>query len=148
MRLTAMTTALNRKTIVLPFDQEKYPETVRDPKAFRAELDRIYKKYPQLFPEGFDHGYLMKDIRYSKKMDLYIRRININGACYSVRPSFVLPYMAAFTDDVEDALQLRKHHVPYWQIAQIFGRNPMFWYRIEQQIGRNSIVGTTVQKKT
>jgi hypothetical protein len=56
--------------------------------------------------------------------------------------------MTALTEDVEKALFLRKHNVPYRAIAQAHGRYPMYWYRVEQQLGRNSIVGTTVQKKT
>jgi hypothetical protein len=140
-------TILPKKTIVVPFDKQKYSKTVQDTKAFRAELDRIYKDHPQIFPAEFANGYRMKDTRISKKLSIRIRRIKINGTCYSIRPSFVMPYMTALTEDVEKALFLRKHNVPYWAIAQVHGRYPMYWYRIEQQLGRNSIVGTTVQKK-
>ena len=145
--LFAMTSS-NLKTIVVPFDKQTYQEIVLNPIAFRSELDQVYAKFPQIFPSKITNGYRMKDIRYSKKLSLHIRRIEIDGTSYSVRPSFVMPYMTALTDDIEKALLLRKHNVPYWAIAEAFGRYPMYWYRIEQQIGRNSIVGTTVQKKT
>ena len=141
-------TSSSKKTIVVPFDKQKYQEIVLKSAAFRTELDRIHTEFPQLFPSEIVNGYRMKDIRFSKKLSLRIRRIEIDGTSYSIRPSFVMPYMTALTDDVEKALSLRKHNVPYWGIAQVFGRYPMYWYRIEQQIGRNSIVGTTVQKKT
>src|SRR4051812_5121222 len=35
--------------------------------------------------------------------------------------------------------------VPYHVVAYCVGRNAMFWYRLEQSLGRNSVVGTTVR---
>ena len=145
---TCIMTSIPKKTIIVPINRQEYKKTVQNPQAFRAEIDRIYKKYPQIFPSAIANGYRMKDSRISKKLSLTIRRIEIDGTCYSIRPSFVMPYMTALTEDVEKALFLRKQNVSYWAIAQIFGRDPMYWYRIERQLGRNSIVGTTVQKKT
>src|SRR3954470_9312114 len=40
---------------------------------------------------------------------------------------------------------LRKFAVPYWALAEVFGRSPMYWYRLECSLGRNSLVGTTIQ---
>src|SRR4029079_6620400 len=40
---------------------------------------------------------------------------------------------------------LRKFAVPYWALTQVFGRDPMYWYRLERSLGRFSLVGTTVQ---
>ncbi|MDR1492217.1 MAG: hypothetical protein LBT05_05815 [Planctomycetaceae bacterium] len=40
---------------------------------------------------------------------------------------------------------LRKWNVPYEVLAAIFGRNAMFWYRLERSFSRYSIVGTTVK---
>lgn len=53
--------------------------------------------------------------------------------------------MAGFTDDVENALFLRNFDVPFWASAHIFGRVPMYRFRIEQSLGRNSLVGTTLK---
>lgn len=53
--------------------------------------------------------------------------------------------MTALTDNVEKVLFFRKFSVPYWAISYVFGKNPMYWYRMEQTIGRNSIVGTTIR---
>src|SRR3954470_20254408 len=40
---------------------------------------------------------------------------------------------------------LRKFAVPYWALTEVFGRSPMYGYRLERSLGRNSLVGTTVQ---
>jgi hypothetical protein len=64
---------------------------------------------------------------------------------YTVRPFFVMPYHTAFADDIEKALFLRNVNVSFWALTYVFGRNDMYWYRMEQSLGRNSIVGTTVK---
>jgi len=118
---------------------------VKDAIFFRKELDVNIKNHPDLFPQGIQMGYLMKDMRLSKKLNIDIRRIEVKGTAYTIRPSFVMPYASAFTDDVEKAIFLRKFDVPFWALSYVFGKDPMFWYRIEQNLGRNSIVGTTVK---
>ncbi|MGZ0167907.1 MAG: hypothetical protein ACKVII_28650, partial [Planctomycetales bacterium] len=55
-----------------------------------------------------------------------IRRISLrDGTDWSIRPSFVMPYMAARTQDVQKVLFLRKFAVPFWALAEIYGRHPM-----------------------
>ena len=49
-------------------------------------------------------------------------------------------------DDVEGPLFLRTFGVPFWALARVFGRDPMYWYRLEVGLGRNSVVGTTVRR--
>jgi len=89
----------------------------------------------------------MVDCRHSKKLDLTIRRIQLrDGTRYSIRPTFVMPYMTARTDEVEDPLFLRKFGVPFWALAKVFGRDPMFYFRLECQLGRASLVGSTVRQ--
>lgn len=56
-----------------------------------------------------------------------------------------MPYMTAFTEEIENALLLRKWSVPYWALAKIFGKDDNFWHRIETRFGRYSIVATTVK---
>ena len=133
------------RTITVPLDQQKYPEVVKDFYLFRNELDTVIKTSPELFPADIQMGYRMKDIRYSIKLGLPIRRIEVCGIPYTVRPSFVMPYQTALTEDVEKTIFLRKFEVPFWALSYVFGRNPMYWYRIEQSLGRNSIVGTTIK---
>lgn len=135
------------RTIVIPSVQEEYLETVRSPELFRKTLDRLIGLHPELFPEEIGNGYLMKEIRVSVKTGLPVRRITVGSACYTVRPSFVTPYQTAFAEDVEKAVFLRKFSVPYWALSYVFGKNSMYWYRMEQSIGRNSIVGTTVKNQ-
>ena len=40
---------------------------------------------------------------------------------------------------------LRKFAVPFWALTELYGRSPMYWYRLERSLGRFSVVGTTVQ---
>lgn len=135
-------------TICLPCSKDDYQGLIDDPAAFRRWIDDAFRDTPELFPEGFDQGYLLKDARFSKKLGLRLRRLKCNSSAkaFSVRPSCVLPYMAAFTDDVEKPLFLRRFGVPFWGLAYVFGKDPMYWYRIEVSLGRNSIVGTTVRR--
>ncbi len=135
-------------TICLPFDQEAYEEAVADPAAFRAELDRLFLLVPELFPEAFAHGYLLKDSRVSVKLGLRIRRIECKATdeAFSVRPSFAMPYMAGLADEVSGPLFLRSFGVPFWAIAKVFGKDHDYWHRLEVAFGRASIVGTTLRR--
>jgi hypothetical protein len=135
-------------TICLPFDKDLYLEVIGSHTQFRTALDRFYREMPELFPKGFELGYTLKDRRTSAKLGLCLRRIEVkaSGDAFTVRPSFALPYMAGYTDDVEKPLFLRSFGVPFWALAHVFGKNPMYWYRLEVGLGRNSIVGTTVRR--
>jgi len=135
------------RTICLLIGEGEYREVVDDGTEFRRVVDRCYQETPELFPGGFEKGYELKDRRESRKTGLTIRRIELrDGTAYSIRPSFLMPYLSARTDDVEAPLFLRKFGVPYWALAYVFGRDPMYWYRMEIGLGRNSIVGTTVRR--
>jgi len=41
----------------------------------------------------------------------------------TIAPSFVMPYMTGYTDEVADALFLREFGVPDWALTQVFGRD-------------------------
>jgi hypothetical protein len=41
---------------------------------------------------------------------------------------------------------LRSFGVPFWALARVFGKDPMYGYRLEVSLGRNSIAGTTVRQ--
>jgi hypothetical protein len=135
----------NNRSICLPFFQETYNADIIDPIDFRKCIDQNIALFPELFPPEILKGYQMKDIYYPKKQSVLIRRIEIAGIAYTIRPSFLLPYMTGMTDEVEKALFLRKFNVPFWALSYVFGRDPSYWYRTEQSIGRNSIVGTTIR---
>ena len=132
------------RTICIEFPTD-YDETIKNPSAFRAVIDDNYKRHPELFPPEIANRYELKEIRTSKKTAITVRRIIINGVSYTVRPSFVMPYMTGLVRDVETPLFLRKWSVPYWALARAFGKNAMYWYRLETSLGRNSLVGTTVK---
>jgi hypothetical protein len=129
----------------LPFSQEVYNANINKASDFRICIDEQIELFPELFPAEITKGYLMKDIYYSKKLSIAMRRIEIAGIAYSIRPSFVMPYMTGFNDEIEKALFLRKFNVPFWALSYVFGKDQMYWYRIEQTLGRNSIVGTTIR---
>src|SRR5262245_27244478 len=80
-------------TICLPFDQDRYPEVVADPAAFRQALAGFFRQMPELFPEAFAKGYRLKDRRPSRKLGLLLRRVRLKatGETFTVRPSFALP---------------------------------------------------------
>ncbi len=138
-------TPRENRTIVLPFDQEQYFDSIKAPKRFRKELDAFINKIPELFPSTIGNGYSLKEIRVSKKLNIPTRRIIIDGVSYTIRPSFVMPYHTALSDNVEKALFLQKFDVPFWALSYLFSKDQMYWYRIEQSLGRNSIVGTTIK---
>lgn len=136
------------KTICVPAPSEAdYEKLIKNPNSFRAFLDPIIEKSPELFPEGISRGYWLHSIVHSKKLNLTTRRIQlvINNDVYQIRPDSVLPYMVGLTDDVEKALYLRRFGIPLEALAYVFGRNPSYWYRLYQAIGRFSIVGTTIK---
>ena len=131
-------------TICLPVGEEEYDSIAKDPRRFRQWLDGCHARMPELFPEGFSEGYRMKDQRYSRKQKVVCRRIVLrDGRSYSVRPSFVMPYMAARVDEAEAPLFLRKFGVPFWALAHVFGDDPMYWYRCFVSLSEYSLVGTS-----
>lgn len=133
------------RTICLPIPEETYRQIIDDPRLFRRSLDDCFQRMPELFPRNFQ-GYQLMGHRVSVKQGVKIRRIVLNdGTAYSIRPSFLMPYMTARVEDVEDPLFLRMFGVPFWALAHVFGHNPMYWYRLECGLGRASIVGTTVK---
>ena len=145
MTPTSDTASRMNRTICMYFCQVEYELIIQKPKKFREAIDKARKKHPELFPPEINLGFKMKEIRLSKKLNLQIRRIIISGTSYSIRPSFAMPYMTGFVQDVEKPLFLRKFAVPFWALSHCYGKNAMYWYRLETSIGRNSLVGTTIK---
>jgi hypothetical protein len=135
-------------TICLPVSKDDYLGLLHSPSTFRLWVDQAFRRWPELFPESFARGYSLKDFRTSKRLGIRIRRIRLKATkqAFSVRPSFAFPSMTGLTDQVEGPLFLRTFGVPFWALARVFGNNPMYWYRLEVGLGRNSIVGTTLRK--
>ena len=146
-----ITTLLSRghRTICLPIKKEDYLRIIHDPKAFRCTIHDCFRQHPELFPVNFALGYELKDDRMSAKQQIPIRRVLLKDAsAYSIRSSFLMPYMTVRTAEVEGPLFLRKFGVSFWALARVFGGDPTFWYRMECGLGRFSVVGTTVRAAT
>jgi hypothetical protein len=137
------------KSICLPCQSEaEYQAWVADPHRFRQVLQEMNTQHPELFPAAFSGGFRLHDTYQSVKQGLRLRRIKLlqTGEVFLVRPSLLMPYLAARTDEVEKALYLRQWGVPFEALAQVFGRDAMFWYRAWLSLGRPNLVGTTVKR--
>jgi len=137
-------------TIVLPIGEEIYSDFVNNRALAHQTIKGLIEKFPELFPpELAEKGYSLygKD-EISKKLGIQLRRIKIGTKIYRIRPSFILPYMRALTETAKHALLLLRFGVPFWVIAIVFGRNPMYWYRLYICLARNNLVGTTVYDKS
>ena len=102
------------KQVCLSINQEEYDRILFDPTAFRFYLDSQIEQYPGLFPATIQQGYTLHDILpESKKLPgIRLRRIKVPAQdggeeeVFTIRPSFVLPYMTGYTDNVEKVLFL------------------------------------------
>jgi len=142
------------KRICIPIEREEYDRILAGSATFRECLDTIIEQHTELFPSAIQQGYYLHDILPpSEKMpDVRMRRVKMKEKddddkqqVFTIAPSFVMPYMTGYTDDVEHALFLRRFGVPYWALTRVFGHDDMYWQRLEGRLGRNSIVGTTVK---
>lgn len=137
-----------RKHICLPFESEAhYQGCVKDVAQYREYLTQMSAQYSELFPQAMGQGYTFHDCYRSRKQGVVLRRIRLKttGEVFTVRPAFVMPYLIARTTEVEKALYLRQWGVPFAALAEVFGRNAMFWYRAWLGFGRPNLVGTTVK---
>jgi len=127
---------------------QEYDDLWKDPSRVRACLDAQASESPELFPPGFTAGYGLHGFgRESRKLPgIRLRKIVLaNGNAYWLRPSFVSSYLTGTVDELAYPLLLATHGVPVWLLTIGFGHNDMYWYRVIERLGRNSLVGTTVQ---
>jgi hypothetical protein len=137
------------KQICVPMNREVYNRLWQDATAMRRYLDTLLASCPELFPPGIEHGYhLTGCLPESKKLPgIRLRQLRLrDGRVFTLRPSFVLSYMAGTVEDVEFPLLLLSFGVPPWVLTRGFGHNDMYWYRLLERLGRNSLAGTTVRK--
>ena len=135
------------KQIVIPMIRQQYDGIWQDAERLRAFVDEWAQLAPELFPEDFDQGYCLHGFgRESRKLPgLKLRKIVLaNGASYWLRPSFIFSYMTGTVDQLAYPLLLAAHGVPPWLLTIGFGHSDMYWYRVIERLGRNSLVGTTV----
>ena len=136
------------KTLCLPCESEKhYNSCMRDAKRFRQTRTARDNRHPALLPTRCGAGCSIEDTRVSERQPRASRRIERHATTEkcSVRPSCMLPYLTATTEEGDKGLLLRRWGVPYDALADVFGRPASFWYRAERSLGRPSIVGTTVK---
>ena len=121
-RTTPSPSEREHRTIILPVSQEHYGAILSTPARFRQWVDENYERHPKLFPVEMEQGYRLNGTRTDKKLDLTVRRIRFaDNVCYSIWPSFAMPYAVALTQNVAHGLRLRKWNVPYEVLAVIFG---------------------------
>jgi hypothetical protein len=137
------------RQIVLPITQEQFDECWHDADKMRKFVDRLMAENPELFPSCLRNGYAFHGFgRASQKLGgLRLRKIRSHDGtqAYHLRPCFILSYMTGNTDDLEYPLLLASFGVPAWVLTLGFGHSDMYWQRLTERIGRNSLVGTTVR---
>jgi hypothetical protein len=134
--------------ICLPFESElHYAECVAETGKYRNFLTQQFARHPELFPAAFSSGYQFHSQYWQKKQGLVLRRIQLKATqkVFTLRPSFVFPYGVGRTEELEKALYLRRLGVPFDGLAYVFGRNASFWQRVCLQLGRPSLLGTTIK---
>ena len=136
------------KQIVIPMIRQQYDEIWQDAERLRAFVDEWAQLAPELFPKDFDQGSCLHGFgRESRKLPgLKLRKIVLaDGTPHWLRPSFVTSYMTGTVDQLAYPLLLTAHGVPPWLLTIGFGHSDMYWYRVIERLGRNSLVGTTVR---
>lgn len=139
------------KTIILDISRANYPRFIEDLAYAKAVIDAwIRKDKPaKIFPKGIvEGGYIFKGFdRVSQKQGLKKRRIQIGGSIYRIHPAFIASYMRAELKEVKWGIFLMRFGVPFWALALVLGKYAMFWYRLWIDLGKNSIIGTTIYSK-
>src|SRR5215471_11453456 len=99
------------KTICLLFKNEaQYEQCMTDESKYRKHIEKWAKIHPELFPPEIAEGFIFFGSYHSRKQKIDLRRIEMKKSkeVYQIRPSFLMPYMTARTDDVEKVLFLRR----------------------------------------
>lgn len=138
------------KTICLPIeDGIEYDDLVKNPDEYRAYLDKMMEKYPEIFPLEIGKGYKLQGLVQSKRQKIITRRIRLkeNKEAYQIRPDFVMPYMSERVELAEKALYLKSKGVSYEGIAWVLGKSEKHWYSVCQSLGRISLVGSTAKSE-
>jgi hypothetical protein len=136
------------KTIVLPFDQERYSDLLEDKPRYKAFVNAWIRAHPELFPDNIREGWSLHGFtKESVKQGIRVRRIvtKADGEVWQIRPSFVMPYMTCDTRTAEKILFLEKW-TPAWALAHVFEKDVMTIHRVSTHMGRYNIVGTTVKQ--
>lgn len=145
-RSTQETAKYGSRQICIGMSRETYDAIWDDAGEVRKLLEKQIEMHPEIFPDGIEKRFALSGhLPESKKMPgIRLRQIRIQGVSYTLRPSFVMPYFTGTVDDLGIPLLLLAYGVPCWLVTLVAGHNDMFWYRQLERLGRNSLVGTTV----
>jgi hypothetical protein len=80
-----------------------------------------------------------------RRIRLKVRDAAGKQQVFTIAPSAIMPYFVGMTDEIEKALFLRRFDVPFWALAYVFGRDDLYWYRLENHFGRYNLVQTVVK---
>lgn len=72
-------------------------------------------------------------------------QLKATGQVYQVRPSFLMPWQIGKTHEVEKGLYSYYAGMSFEAVAYVHGHSPMYWYRAFTNLGRYSLVGTTIK---
>ncbi len=136
--------------ICLPMTLQVHQQFSTDNTLAKSTIRRAIKETPELFPQAIrEKGFWLDghERRSTRLPEVQLRRIRVpkTNTVFTIRPSAVLPSMVGFTDDVSDGLKLLSHGNSPELVAEVAGRNPMFWSRLISRIGRFSLPGTTLR---
>jgi hypothetical protein len=136
------------RVITIMINKSDYNAFETDIAFARCLIAKAIEETPELFPESMSVHYKFNGhIARSKKTNMRLRLIETGGHNYRIYPHFMASYMRGETSSISDALFLCRWS-PYWAIAEVFGRNHMYWYRCHNSLASKSIIGTTIQKDT
>ena len=133
------------RTIRLPLAESEYDRFLTDRSYAKDRLEELYEDVAELFPEAFPWGYAFFGFTEpSIKQQLLLSPHSSGSRPYGLyhRTRLCHALHDGAYPDVDAALFLMRFHVPCWAIAACLGRDPMYWYRLEQGLGRFSVVGT------
>jgi len=136
------------RTIRLPLAESEYDRFLTDRSYAENRLEELYEAFADWFPDACPWGSTVFGFpEPSITQHLLCRRMRLEQGrtVFTIAPAFVMPSMTGRPQDVDQALFLRRFPVPCWAMAHVFGRDAMYWYRLEQGLGRFSVVGTTVK---
>ena len=141
------TTPRGSQQICIPMTQKQYLAIWDDAAMVREYLDPLMADYPEIFPASVADGYQLHGrLTESKKLPgVRLRQLRTADGVFTLRPSFAFPYMTGTIDELEKPLLLLAVHTPIWVVTAVCGRNDMYWERLLERLGRNSLVGTTVR---
>ncbi len=128
MSTVAHPSAKGYRTMRLPIAEADYERFLGDGAFAREQLAEVYEQHPELFPGGWEQGYVYYGFTSaSRKQGQRCRRVRLraSGEVFTVAPAFLMPYLRATVAEVEKAVFLMRFHVPCWALAYVFGRDAM-----------------------